>query len=103
MGENVWHKIAVPPKQMQRFAPKVMVSVELGRFAPRRHHTLSNVVFLYFIGMAYCLPRRLAVFLCFLLHLFVLFHVRFQHLDVAFHAVLVLVRFVVEQILILGR
>lgn len=101
--ENVRHKIAVPPETVQRLAPEVMVAIEFGRLAPRRHHTFPDVVLLYFICVAYGLARSLAVLLRFLLHLFVLIHIEFQHLNVAFDVVFALVRFGVKQILVLCR
>lgn len=103
MGKDIRHKIAVPPKTVQRLAPKVVVAIEFGRLTPRFHHPPPRFASLYFIRMAYRLSRSFAVFLRFLLHFFILINIEPQHFNVALDVVFVLIRFVVEHILILCR
>ena len=91
------------PKLVQWLAQEIMVAVEPGRLAARSHHPLAHVTFLDSVGVVHCLPRRPPLFFRQFLSLFILIHISFQHVDVAFDGALLLVRFKVEHILILRR
>ena len=89
------------PKLVQSLAKEFVVAVESGGLAARSHHPLARLARLDSVGVVHSLARHLAVLLGLFAHFFVLIDIEFHQVDVAFDAVFVLVRLIVEQILIL--